>query len=193
MGGAPSGHLWVFITFLLLLLSSKVNLLLHYPRLTCLCRFTFFSLHICCGPSHYLLPIYNRLTLYYNRFQLQKSLLVLFILLPFTCSLQLPFCIVASSSRQHLVPSTSSSSPSSPPQPFAGPANDSLLAQMSSHPMNTTQAPTQCHAVNQSTGLWRLFFSSILSSQLALGLADWETFEELEIYKAWFLSSVVRG
>jgi hypothetical protein len=42
MGGAPSGHLWVFITFLLLLLSSKVNLLLHHPRLTCLCRFTFF-------------------------------------------------------------------------------------------------------------------------------------------------------
>jgi hypothetical protein len=60
--------------------------------------------------------------------------------------------------------------------------------------MNTTQAPTQCHAVSQSTNqVWRLFFSSIFSSRLALGLAGWGAFEELEICKGVVLSSVVRG
>lgn len=120
MGGAPSGHLWVFITFLLLLLSSKVNLL-HYPRLTCLCRFTFFFFAYMLWPQSLLITYLQSLDPVLQPFPTSTSLLVLFILLPFTCSLQLPFCIVASSSRQHLAPSTSTSSSSSPPQPIPSP------------------------------------------------------------------------
>jgi hypothetical protein len=143
MGGAPSGHLWVFITFLLLLLlSSKVNLLLHYPRLTCLCRFTFFFFAYMLWPQSLLITYLQSLDPVLKPFPTSKSLLVLFILLPFTCSLQLPFCIVASSSRQHLVPSTSSSSSSSSsssPQPIPSlPECPNPDATTPTKPTNTT-------------------------------------------------------